>query len=99
MVVRLIDTLLERAGASAMSRRRHSSGSTRATASGAEPPLTPRSAMPSPSPPTLAKAQVTSSLPPASQPLIVFGNGEPVDVYPHQGGDGYETIRAYLTAL
>ena len=31
--------------------------------------------------------------------LIVFGNGEPVDVYPHQGGDGYETIRAYLTAL
>lgn len=31
--------------------------------------------------------------------LIVFNNGEPVDVYPHQIGDGYETIRSYLTAL
>jgi hypothetical protein len=31
--------------------------------------------------------------------LLVFTNGEPVDVYPHQVGDGYETIRAYLDAL
>jgi hypothetical protein len=31
--------------------------------------------------------------------LLVFKDGEPVDVYPHQAGDGYETIRAYLDAL
>jgi hypothetical protein len=30
--------------------------------------------------------------------LLVFNDGEPVDVYPHQVGDGYETIRAYLDA-
>jgi hypothetical protein len=31
--------------------------------------------------------------------LLVFSDGEPVDVYPHQVGDGYETIHAYLDAL
>jgi hypothetical protein len=31
--------------------------------------------------------------------LIVFEGGEPVDVYPHQVGDGYKTIRAYLESL
>ena len=31
--------------------------------------------------------------------LLVFEDGEPVDVYPRQVGDGYETIRAYLDAL
>jgi hypothetical protein len=31
--------------------------------------------------------------------LLVFKDGEPVDVYPHQADDGYETIRAYLDAL
>jgi len=31
--------------------------------------------------------------------LLVFEDGGPVDIYPHQVGDGYETIRAYLSAL
>lgn len=31
--------------------------------------------------------------------LIVFENGEPVDVYPHQIGDGYRTIRDFLNSL
>jgi hypothetical protein len=31
--------------------------------------------------------------------LPVIKDGEPVDVFPHQVGDGYETIRAYLDAL
>jgi hypothetical protein len=31
--------------------------------------------------------------------LLVFEDGGPVDFYPHQVGDGYETIRAYLSAL
>jgi hypothetical protein len=31
--------------------------------------------------------------------LLVFDDGVPVDVYPRQVGDGYETIRAYLSAL
>jgi hypothetical protein len=31
--------------------------------------------------------------------LLIFKDGEPVDVYPHQAGDGYKTIRAYLAAL
>ena len=31
--------------------------------------------------------------------LIVFEDDEPVDVYPHQVGDGYRTIRAYLDSL
>ena len=31
--------------------------------------------------------------------LLVFNDGEPVGVYPHQVGDSYETIRAYLDAL
>lgn len=31
--------------------------------------------------------------------LFVFKDGKPVDVYPHQIGDRYETIRAYLDAL
>lgn len=30
--------------------------------------------------------------------LLVFEQGEPIDVYPHQVGDGYETIRSYLSA-
>lgn len=31
--------------------------------------------------------------------LLVFEDGEPVDIYPHQVGHDYETIRAYLDAL
>lgn len=31
--------------------------------------------------------------------LIVFDNGEPIDIYPHQVGEDYETIRAYLRSL
>lgn len=31
--------------------------------------------------------------------LIVFENGDPVDVYPHQVRGGYETIRGYLSTL
>jgi hypothetical protein len=31
--------------------------------------------------------------------LIVSKNGEPVDVYPHQVGDDYRTIRGYIDAL
>lgn len=31
--------------------------------------------------------------------LIVFENGEPVDVYPHQVGDAYRTIRDFLNTL
>ena len=30
--------------------------------------------------------------------LIVFEDEQPVDVYPHQVGDGYQTIWAYLDA-
>lgn len=31
--------------------------------------------------------------------LIVFEDDEPVDVYPHQVGENYQTIRAYLESL
>lgn len=31
--------------------------------------------------------------------LIVFDNGESIDVYPHQTGDGYATIASYLASL
>lgn len=31
--------------------------------------------------------------------LLVFKDGQPVDVYPRQAGHGYETIRAYLDTL
>jgi hypothetical protein len=31
--------------------------------------------------------------------LIAFDDGEPVDVYPHQIGEDYQTIRAYLATL
>lgn len=31
--------------------------------------------------------------------LLVFKDGHPVDVYPHQVGNRYETIRAHLDAL
>jgi hypothetical protein len=31
--------------------------------------------------------------------LLVYEDSDPVAVYPHQVGDGYETIRAYLTRL
>jgi hypothetical protein len=31
--------------------------------------------------------------------LLVFEDGRPTDIYPHQVGDGYETICAYLAVL
>jgi hypothetical protein len=31
--------------------------------------------------------------------LLVFDDGDPVDVYPRRVGDGYETIRGYLRTL